>query len=209
MALLLLLEIRSWNQVVNWDCCNPPIVFIDCKTIRIFAYSRTRQWRARLGRDAKNMGVWGSRAWRVWDSHAKLNRFWEKKTAIVVFAQPSNAEVVMIGSKQEPMTTLNYFSKCWLQASIPKPSALGVIPWTIFFSRSQTLTLVSKLLVACKRVLHLGESRQVTREQHAKVDPSAKGVYSLVFSRLALLAVNGALAIRLNFQNIQYRVFSV
>ena len=53
-----------------------------------------------------------------------------------MFAQASNAEVVMIGIKQEPTTTLNYFSKCRLQVSIPKPSALGVIPWTIFFTLS-------------------------------------------------------------------------
>ena len=73
-----------------------------------------------------------ARALGACETKAKLTDF-EKQPAIVVFAQASNANVVMIGSKQEPMTTLNYFSKCWLQASIPKPSASGRYSLNHFF----------------------------------------------------------------------------
>ena len=49
--------------------------------------------------------------------------------------------------------------------------------------------------LACKQVLHLGELREVMREQHAKGDVSVMGGFS--DSRFALLAINGELASRL------------
>ena len=52
--------------------------------------------------------------------------------------------------------------------------------------------------VACEQALHLGESREVTREQHAKGNASARGAPRLrVLSRLALLAIHEELASRL------------
>ena len=57
--------------------------YLDCKTVRIFAYSSTReQLNKRSGTRLKTEGVWGSRASRTQDSYATLYRFlywfWEK-----------------------------------------------------------------------------------------------------------------------------------
>ena len=48
---------------------------------------------------------------------------------------------------------------------------------------------------ACKQLLHLRESREVIREQHAKGDVSVRGGFS--DWRFASLAINGELASRL------------
>ena len=49
--------------------------------------------------------------------------------------------------------------------------------------------------LASKQVLHLGESREVMREQHPKGDVSVMDAFS--DSRFASLAINGELASRL------------
>ena len=49
--------------------------------------------------------------------------------------------------------------------------------------------------LACKQVLHLGESREVMREQHAKGEVSEMGGFS--DSQFASLAINGELGSRL------------
>ena len=49
--------------------------------------------------------------------------------------------------------------------------------------------------LACKQLLHLRESREVMREQHAKRDVSVRGGFS--DSRFASRAINGELASRL------------
>ena len=45
------------------------------------------------------------------------------------------------------------------------------------------------LSLVCEQALHLGKSREVTREQHAKGDASARAAHSRVLSRLTCLAI--------------------
>ena len=59
-------------------------------------------------------------------------------------------------------------------------------------------------MVACEQTLHLGESREFTREPHMKGDVKVlKGLcHSLVLLKLALLPIIAELARRLGEQNL-------